>query len=249
MIGSLYAVTRTFDKTTFKTKPSKPLTHTQGFIQWSANKTLFAALFITGSWLICSEIWAYPRGLMMKTAPSQKALHENKVPPDTMVRGASAKFHLKYPASDWLMPFQRQSKDLDRALPVLLQYLEAADDVCDSQVGILCPVPQQGRSGSSLSSTVCWDQLWVHPQPVGQPQTPLRKGCPCCAGMGQGAKGTRAALPFPPEAERLWSAASVGLLQKETEQMQELLLYLKLKRKESFFRFLENQKPWISASL
>lgn len=241
-----------FDRTVFKTKPSKPL------IQLSANKTLFALLFITGSWLICSEIWAYPRGLMMKTAPSQKALHGNKVPSDTMVQGTSKKFHLKYPASDWLMPFQRQSKDLEKAQPVLLQYLEAADDVCDSKAGILCPVLQQGKSGSSLSSMACWDQQWVHHSArsadTKSPGAALVIGHPTAMEgwrkEPRAARAPRLHWPFPqrqkgPEVQPQWDC-----YRRETEQLPSArAAALPEVKKESFFRFLENQKTWISASL
>jgi len=47
---------------------------------------------------------------------------------------------MKSPAFDSLLPYQRQSKDLERALPLLLAHLEAADDVTLKRASsALCP--------------------------------------------------------------------------------------------------------------
>lgn len=61
------------------------------------------------------------------------------------------KFPTQHPAFDSLLPYQRQSKDVERALPAVLVYLGAADDVALKQASpALCP--SVGRAGQSRSS-------------------------------------------------------------------------------------------------
>lgn len=166
------------------------------------------------------------------------ALHENKVPSDTMVRGASKRLHLKYPASDCLMPYQRQKFGKSSACVAVIP---GSTGWCVwPQVSILCPVPQQGKRGipcSVLGSAVSSH----HPACSAATKSPgarLVKGCPTAVqGWSKEPRAARApGVPQPSpqrqkgsEVQPWWDCCKGKL---RSCQIQELLLYLKLKRKE-----------------
>lgn len=102
----------------------------------------------------------------MKTAPIWKALYGNKVPSNVMVHGASKSFIWNILHSIHFCPIKSlQSKDLERALPILLPYLEPADDVTLKWASsALCPSREIVEG--PCSSTVRWHQQQV---PITQP--------------------------------------------------------------------------------
>lgn len=122
------------------------------------------------------------------------------------------------------------------------------------------PCSSRERVEVPCSSTVCWDQQRVPiTQPVAQPQNPQWqhwwKPVPLLCRDGarsQGQPGHQDGINLSLRGRKApkYSLSGIATDGKLSScQIQELLLYLKLKRKGSFFRFLENQKPWISASL
>lgn len=121
-------------------------------------------LFITDSWLAYSEIMGLPQRYDAENCSQLKGSLWKQSSIRHNGSRSLKKFHLEYPSFDSLLPYQRQSKNSERALSVLLVYLEAADDVtlkwalCSSRE--IAEVP--------CSSMVCWDQQRV---PITQPHS------------------------------------------------------------------------------
>lgn len=166
------------------------------------------------------------------------ALHENKVPSDTMVRGASKRLHLKYPASDCLMPYQRQKFGKSSACVAVIP---GSTGWCVwPQVSILCPVPQQGKRGIScsvLGSAVSFHHPACSAATKSQGQGWWKAVLLLCRDgvRSQGQPG-HPGVPQPSpqrqkgsEVQPWWDCCKGKL---RSCQIQELLLYLKLKRKE-----------------
>lgn len=153
----------------------------------------------------------------MKTVPIWKALYGNKVPSNMMVHGASKSFIWNILHSIHFCPIKSlQSKDLERALPILLPYLEAADDVTLTWASSAL-FPSREIVEGPCNSTVRWHQQQV---PITQPilEATLTKDYQIAvqgwSKKPKGCRGTMSTLTFPSGADRHWSTASAELLQQ-----------------------------------
>lgn len=248
MIGGLYVVTRTFDKIVFTTKSSKPLTHTQGFIQWSADKILFAVLFRTGSWLVCSEIMGLPQRFddencsQSKGSPwKQSSIRHNgsrsleKVAfeiPCIWLTYALPKAKQRFGKELCLCCCNTWKKQMTCVTPKW-----ASSTLWPSRERVEVPITQPGVQSQNPQ----WQRWWKAVPVLGRDgaRSPGQSGHQECIDLSlRGRKAPKYSLG---------GIATEGKL--SSCPIQELLLYLRSKRKEGFFRFLENPKPWISASL
>lgn len=210
--------------------------------------TLLAVLFKTELWFIFSQITGLPQRYDDENC-SQLGVSLWK---ESAIRHGGSqsleKFPTQHPAFDLLLPYQRQSRNVERALPAVLAYLGAAADGALKQASpVLCP--SVGRAGQSRSSLQPHCAGIPSPSPQHGPKYQGNTGgrpLSCWAGMEQGAQGERGArnrLILPLESERHQSRiATEGKL--SSCQTQELLLYLMLKRERKcrFLWFLANLK-------
>lgn len=163
----------------------------------------------------------------------------------------------------WFTFALSKAKQGFRKSPACIAGIPGSSRQCDPEVGILCLVPQQGNSRSSLQLHGALGSAASSHHPAHSTATQIPAATPAkdhqvaVQAWSKEPKGSRGDQEYINFSLRSRKVSKYSLSRIATEgklsscQIQELLLYLKLKRKIkcSFFWFLENQKPWITASL